>query len=63
MIEVSIQSILHTDSSKFGKKSFAFLCGMEHICKVVTDNKISAEDKKRLENGGTEVLIAQQPIK
>ena len=58
MIEVSNEVILITDSSKFGKKSFAFICGMENINKVVTDVKIELEDKKRLEENNIEVLLS-----
>ncbi len=58
MIEVSSQVILLTDSSKFGKKSFAFICGMETIDSVVTDKNITMEDRKRLEEYKIDVLIA-----
>lgn len=58
MIEVSNETILLTDSSKFGKKSFAFICGLENISKVVSDKGLSSEDKKRLEESGIEVYIA-----
>jgi len=34
------------------------LCGLDKIKKVVTDNGIAADDKKRLEEAGIEVLVA-----
>ena len=58
MIEVSKEVILLADSSKFSKRSFAFICGIDEIDKVVTDDKIGEEDKKRLENAGVQVIIA-----
>ena len=58
MIEVSNEIILLTDSSKFGKRSFAFICDMKNIDKVVTDKNIQSEDKKRLEENGIDVMIA-----
>jgi len=58
MIEISKEVILVTDSSKFKRKSLAFICGLDKIKKVVTDRNIPADDKKRLEDAGVEVLIA-----
>ena len=58
MIEISNEVILLTDSSKFGKKSFAFICEIGKIDKMVTDTNILMEDKKRLEDNGVEVITA-----
>jgi DeoR family transcriptional regulator of aga operon len=58
MIEITKEVILVTDSSKFKRKSLAFICGLEKIKKIVTDKNIPADDKKRLEDAGIEVLIA-----
>lgn len=58
MIEIAKEVILVTDSSKFKRKSLAFICGLEKIKKVVTDKGIQPDDKKRLEDAGIEVLIA-----
>jgi DeoR family transcriptional regulator, aga operon transcriptional repressor len=57
MIEVSKEVILLADSSKFTKRSFAFICALDKIHKVITDNKIGDEDKKRLTDAGIEVII------
>jgi DeoR family transcriptional regulator, aga operon transcriptional repressor len=59
MIEIAKEVIVLVDSSKFKKRSFAFICSLEQIDKVVTDSLIEAEDKKRLEDAGIEVLIAK----
>jgi DeoR family transcriptional regulator of aga operon len=58
MIEVSKEVILLADSSKFKKRSFAFICLINQIDKVITDNKIPEDDKKRLLDAGVEVIIA-----
>ncbi len=58
MIEISKEVILLADSSKFKKRSFAFICPINRINKVITDEKISEDDKKRLLDAGIEVIIA-----
>lgn len=58
MIEIANEVILLTDSSKFKKKSFAFICPIDKIDVVVTDEKIMDDDKKRLEDAGVKVIIA-----
>lgn len=57
MIEISKEVILVTDSSKFKRKSLAFICGLDKLKTVVTDDGIPEEDRKRLEDAGIEVLI------
>jgi DeoR family transcriptional regulator, aga operon transcriptional repressor len=57
MIEVSKEVILLTDSSKFNKRSFAFICTVAEIDKVITDSKIKDEDRKKLEDEGVEVIV------
>lgn len=58
MIEIAKEVIIVTDSSKFLKKSFAFICDLSKIDIVITDDKISEEYKKRLEDNGIRVEIA-----
>jgi DeoR family transcriptional regulator of aga operon len=57
MIEVSKEVILLADSSKFKRRSFAFICSIKDIDKVITDDKITDDDKKRLLDAGVEVII------
>jgi DeoR family transcriptional regulator of aga operon len=59
MIDVAKEVILVTDSSKFGRKSMAFICEPSRINTIITDLGISNEDKKRLEDAGVKVIIAQ----
>ena len=58
MIGIANEVILLADSSKFKKKSFAFISSIDKIDVVVTDDKIDADDHKRLEDAGVKVIIA-----
>lgn len=58
MIEVAKEVILVADSSKFNRKSLAFICPVTMIHTVVTDKGISQEDKQRLTDNGIHVVIA-----
>ena len=57
MISIAKQVIVVTDSSKFHKRSFAFIAPITAVDIVVTDAGISEEDKKRLEGAGIKVII------
>ncbi len=57
MIEISKQVIVVADSSKFHKRSFAFISPVTDVHAVVTDAAIPAEDRKKLENAGIKVII------
>jgi DeoR family transcriptional regulator of aga operon len=59
MLDVAQQVILVTDSSKFTRKSFAFICGMDRINVIVTDDEIPDKDRKRISDSGIELLIAE----
>lgn len=58
MIRNSKEVILVSDSSKFFRKSLAYICGIDRLHKVVTDSGIPDDDRKRLEDAGIEVIIA-----
>ena len=58
MIEIANEVILLADSSKFKKKSFAFICTVDKINVVITDDKISEDDHRRLQEAGVRVIIA-----
>lgn len=59
MIQISNQIIVLCDSSKFKKKSFAFICPVEKIHTVITDENLDEENHKRLIELGIEVIIAE----
>lgn len=58
MIEISKEVIVVADSTKFLRKSLAFICNIDRINTVVTDSGIHDEDKKILESAGIKVVIA-----
>lgn len=57
MIDASQKTIILVDSSKFGKRGFGKICGIEDIEQVITDANVSAHTIKSLESMGVEVTI------
>jgi DeoR family transcriptional regulator of aga operon len=58
MIKIAKEVIVVCDSSKFLRRSLAYICGIDKIHIVITDNAIPDDDKKRLEDAGITVLVA-----
>ncbi|MCJ7467298.1 MAG: transcriptional repressor AgaR [Maribacter sp.] len=58
MIDITKEVILVADSSKFNRRSLAFICPANKINTVVTDEKISDEVHKSLTDIGVKVIIA-----
>jgi DeoR family transcriptional regulator, aga operon transcriptional repressor len=58
MIKNSKEVIVVCDSSKFRRRSLAYICGINKIHTVVTDEKILEDDRKHLEDAGIKVIIA-----
>ena len=57
MIEISREVFVVTDSSKFNKRSFAFIAPMEKIHTVITDKNIPSGEKEKLEKMGVQILL------
>lgn len=57
MINISKKVIVVTDSSKFLKRSFAFIAPISEVDIVISDSGIPDEDRKNLESAGIEVII------
>ena len=57
MIEVSQKVIVLSDSTKFGKRGFGRICGLEEVDQVITDAGISDHFVNQLESRGIEVTI------
>jgi DeoR family transcriptional regulator of aga operon len=57
MINISHEIIVVTDSSKFSKRSFAFISDISAINTIVTDNGIPEEEKNKLENLDKKIII------
>ena len=58
MIEISREVFVVTDSSKFNKRSFAFIAPMNQIHTVITDRNIPATEKEKMEKIGAQVIVA-----
>lgn len=52
--------IVLSDSSKFGRRGFAKICGMDEVDMVITDSGIRPADRQALEDMGIEVVIVSQ---
>lgn len=57
MIAASQKTIVLADSSKFGKRGFGRICGLEDIEQVITDQNISDHMVETLKGLGIEVTI------
>ncbi len=57
MIAASQKTIVLADSSKFGKRGFGRICGLEDIEHVITDNNISEHMVDTLKSMGIEITV------
>ncbi|MER3373085.1 MAG: transcriptional repressor AgaR [Allomuricauda sp.] len=58
MIDVAKEVILVADSSKFKRRSLAFICPPDKIDIIITDDKIGKEEKAKLNDRNIKVIIA-----
>jgi DeoR family transcriptional regulator, aga operon transcriptional repressor len=58
MIAAAQKTIVLADSTKFGKRGFGRICGLEDVDQVITDNRVSEHTVKTLQGMGIEVTIA-----
>lgn len=59
MMQSSQKSIVLTDSSKLGKRGFARICEVGDIDILITDKGLPMEARKRLEDMGVTLIIAE----
>lgn len=57
MITASQKTIVLADSSKFGKRGFGRICGLEDVEQIITDRGISDHLVEKLKGTGIEVTI------
>ena len=57
MIAAAQKTVVLADSSKFGKRGFGRICGLEDIEQIITDKNISDHMAETLKGLGTEVTI------
>lgn len=55
--------VVLVDSSKFGKRSFARICPLSQVDLLITDNGISPQLIKEIEEQGVSVEVASSPSK
>jgi DeoR/GlpR family transcriptional regulator of sugar metabolism len=60
LIQNARQAIVLTDSSKLGVRAMNNVCTLQQIDVVITDNKVSKQMVKTLEQAGVKVIIAQE---
>ena len=58
MMQAAQKTIVLADSSKFGRRGFAKISGMEDIDTIITDAKIPHAVAKRIEEKGIDLIIA-----
>ena len=57
MIAASQKIIVLADSTKFGKRGFGKICGIDQVDHIITDSGISSQTVKALETLGIKVSI------
>lgn len=57
MIKVAQKTIVLADSSKFGKRGFGKICGIDDIDHIITDKGISTSTLQSLESRGVTVTV------
>jgi DeoR family transcriptional regulator, aga operon transcriptional repressor len=57
MITASQRTVILADSTKFGKRGFGRICGLEDIEQIITDDGVSDHTVKTLQGMGIEVTI------
>jgi DeoR family transcriptional regulator, aga operon transcriptional repressor len=57
MIKTAQKTIVLADSSKFGKRGFGRICGLEEVDQVITDKAVSEHTVETLKSMGIEVTI------
>ena len=57
MVKSAQRTIVLADSTKFGRKGFGRICGIEEIHHIITDNGVSTQIVKHLETAGVKVTV------
>lgn len=57
MIASSKKVIVLVDSTKFGKKSFGRICGLDQVDHIITDNKIDTKTAEKIKFLGIDLTI------
>ena len=60
MMKASSQNIVLADSSKFGRRGFGRICSMERIDCIVTDDGISEQYRRLIEEAGVDLIVVKR---
>jgi len=60
LVERAKEVIILADATKIGMARHAFFCGLETADKLITDRRITPQDKAMLESRGIEVILADE---
>jgi DeoR family transcriptional regulator, aga operon transcriptional repressor len=60
MMGAAKRTIVVTDSSKFGRRGFRRICGVEEIDRVIADDAVPEAAVRRLEEKGVEVTVVRR---
>lgn len=58
MMQAAQKTIILTDSSKFGRRGFGKICGLDAVDQIITDKHLSPKIAEKLQDMGIEVTIA-----
>jgi DeoR/GlpR family transcriptional regulator of sugar metabolism len=61
MMRAADEVIVVADSQKFGRRSLARLCALGAITCLVSDDAVADRWRRRVEEAGVELLIAETP--
>lgn len=59
-IQVAQNTVVLADSTKFGKRGFSRICKLDQIQHIITDNGISRDTVKKLEDVGIQVTVVSK---
>jgi DeoR family transcriptional regulator of aga operon len=57
MLRAAQETIILADSSKFGKRGFGRICGLDQVHRIITDQGIAPADARRLEEQGITLTV------
>ena len=60
MMRASAKSVVLADSSKFGRRGFGRICSMERIDCIVTDDGISEQYRRLIEEAGVDLIVVKR---
>lgn len=58
MMKAAQVTVIMADSTKFGQRGLGRICDLEQVHYIITDDGVSAETVKQVEERGVKVIIA-----